>query len=259
MPDPLWRRIAEDLRKKIESGELGADGQPMPSEFELREMYDASRNTVRDAVKWLVTRGLVVTRPGQGTFVTKDIDPFVTTLSTDAEAGPSAESAAYLSEVAARSRKPTVSPPRVEMPPATDLVASELDVPAGGTVVSRHQQRFIDGIPWSLQTSFYRMRLVERGATALILAEDIPNGAVSYLHTNFGVKQVGWRDRFVVRAPNRNESEFFGLPDDGSTAVVELIRTTFDESGEPLRVTVTTYPADRNQFVLTVGKVPDEG
>lgn len=257
MPDPLWRQIAEDLRQKIESGELGADGKPMPSELELREMYGASRNTVRDAVKWLVTRGLVITRPGQGTFVTKKIDPFVTTLSIDAEAGPGAESATYLSEVTARSRKPTVSPPRVEMPPANALVAEELGVEAGDTVVSRHQQRFIDGTPWSLQTSFYRMSLVEQGGTALIQAADIPNGAVSYLHDNFGIKQVGWRDRFVVRAPDRNESEFFGLPDDGSTAVVELIRTTFDESGEPLRVTVTTYPADRNQFVLMVGRVPD--
>jgi GntR family transcriptional regulator len=258
VPDPRWRQIAEDLRLKIDSGEFGGDGRPMPSELELQDRYKVSRNTVRDAVKWLVTRGLVVTRPGQGTFVVKKTDPFVTTLSTDAEAGPSAESAGYLSEVTAGNRVPTVSLPRVEIQQASAQVAAELRLAEGATVVSRHQQRFIDGTPWSLQTSFYPMRLVEQGAVALIRAEDIQEGAVSYIQKEFGVKQVGWRDRLVVRAPDPNEAAFFALPDDGRIAVFELIRTSYDESGEPLRVTITTYPADRNQFVLTVGKVPDE-
>jgi DNA-binding GntR family transcriptional regulator len=65
---PIYRQIADDLRQKIESGELG-HGDQLPTELELRESYDASRNTVRDAVKWLITRGLIETRPGQGTFV----------------------------------------------------------------------------------------------------------------------------------------------------------------------------------------------
>ncbi len=45
---------------------------------------------------------------------------------------------------------------------------------ADAHVVSRHQQRFIDDMPWSLQTSYYPMTLVEQGATRLIQATDIP-------------------------------------------------------------------------------------
>ena len=48
-------------------------------------------------------------------------------------------------------------------------------------MVSRHQQRFIDGTPWSLQTSYYPMTLVEQGATKLIQATDMTEGAVAYL------------------------------------------------------------------------------
>ena len=44
MPDPMYRRIAEDLRDKIESGALPR-GSQLPTEIELRERYDASRNT----------------------------------------------------------------------------------------------------------------------------------------------------------------------------------------------------------------------
>ena len=66
MADPIYRRIADQLRSEIESGELGR-GSQLPSELQLRERFDASRNTVRDAVKSLVGLGLVETRPGQGT------------------------------------------------------------------------------------------------------------------------------------------------------------------------------------------------
>ncbi|HUZ27065.1 MAG TPA: GntR family transcriptional regulator [Streptosporangiaceae bacterium] len=257
MADPMWRQIAEDLRQKIESGELGHGGKALPSELELRETYQASRNTVRDAVKWLVTRGLVVTRPGQGTFVVTKIDPFVTQL-TDDGAGPGAESTAYASEVTAQSRTPETSVPRVEIQQAAGLVAVELRLPAGTTVVSRHQQRFIDDTPWSLQTTWYSMGLVTQGAARLIQAEEIHPGVVDYIEQVLGIKQAGWRDRFTVRAPDRRETEFFSLPDDGRIAVIEIVRTGYDQSGEPFRVTVTTYPADRNQFVMLAGEVPDE-
>jgi GntR family transcriptional regulator len=82
MPEPMYRQIAEDLRGKIERGKI-AQGAQLPTEIELMEQYDASRNTVRDAIKLLTARDLVETRPGQGTFVVEKINPFVTTLTGD--------------------------------------------------------------------------------------------------------------------------------------------------------------------------------
>src|SRR5258707_328118 len=54
MPEPMYRLIAEDLRQKIESGELG-HGDQLPTELELRDQYDASRNTIRGR-DWLGLR-----------------------------------------------------------------------------------------------------------------------------------------------------------------------------------------------------------
>jgi GntR family transcriptional regulator len=100
------------------------------------------------------------------------------------------------------------------------------------------------------------MRLVEQGAVRLIQAEDMRTGAVRYLKEALGIKQAGWRGRITVRRPDANETAFFKLPEDGRIAAFETIRTGYDESGKPLRLTVTTYPADRNQFVMNVGDVP---
>jgi GntR family transcriptional regulator len=255
MADPMWRQIADDLRLKIENGDLGRDGEPLPTELELQDEYKASRNTVRDAVKWLVTRNLVDTRSGRGTFVRPKIHPFVTRFSPRLE--PSrAETEAIEVALGDHSAKPRDSAPRVEIQQAAGRYAEELRLADHESVVSRHQQRFIDDLPYSLQTTFYPMTFVERGAGRLIRAEDIAEGAVSYIEDVMGVKQVGWTDRFAVRLPDANEVAFFSLPDDGHVAVFEITRIGFDESGVPLRVTITTYPTDRNQFVMQFGQVP---
>jgi GntR family transcriptional regulator len=261
MPDPMYRQIADDLRQKIESGALG-HGDQLPTELELRETYTASRNTVRDAVKWLMNLGLVETRPGQGTFVVEKIDPFVTTLfgtvippSSDQGTGLGGEGVAYAAEVSAKGRKAEDSIPRIEIHQADGVIAHELQLAEGSSVVSRHQQRLIDGTPYSLQTTFYPMQLVEKGAVRLIQAENLREGAVRYLKETLGVKQVGWRDLFTVRAPDATEAAFFRLPEDGRVSVFEILETGFDEHGQPIRLTVSIYPTDRNQFAVNVGEV----
>jgi GntR family transcriptional regulator len=269
MVDPMYRRIADDLRRQIEGAEL-PPGAQLPTELELGEQYDASRNTIRDAIKWLITRRLVETRPGQGTFVLEQIVPFVTTLTGDPTTASGGEGTTYIEratpggeadpdydrEVTASRRKPEASQPKVEIQQASARLAGELAIGEQAEVVSRHQERFIDGTPWSLQTSFYPMTLVERGAPRLIQAKNIPEGTVAYLSDSIEINQAGYRDVITVRAPDEKETAFFKLPDDGRVSVVAIRRTAYDERGEPFRLTLSVYPADRNQFVVKVGDLP---
>jgi GntR family transcriptional regulator len=255
MANPMYRQIAEDLREQIESGKL-KPGQQLRTEIELREHYSASRNTVRDAIKWLISLGLVETRPGQGTFVVQKIDPFVTKLSGNPTIG-SDEGAVYLSRVSEQNRKPTSSPPQVEIQEASADMAAALKIAESAEVISRHERRFIDGTPWSMQTSYYPMEFADRGAERLRRARDIEEGTVQYLGDALHIRQVGYRDRITVRAPNPTEAEFFKLPSDGRVSIYEITRTAYDGNEQPMRVTVAVYPADRNQFILDVGAVPE--
>ena len=258
MGNPMYRQIAEDLRVQIESGGL-APGQQLRTETELGKRYGASRNTVRDAIKWLISLGLVETRPGQGTFVVKEITPFVTTLTADPKIGPGGDEVAnYGSEVEAQRRIPFNSEPQVEVQKASSAIAAQLSVAEGSHVISRHVKRYIDETPWSLQTSFYPMGFALKGADQLLLAEDIKIGGVKYLGETLGLQQVGYRDWLTVRAPDANEALFFNLPQDGRIGVFENFRTGFDQTGTPMRVTVTIFPTDRNQFIVNVGDTPSE-
>jgi GntR family transcriptional regulator len=254
--DPMYRQIADDLRGQIESGDL-EPGQQLRTELELRDYYEASRNTVRDAIKWLTSLGLVETRPGQGTFVARKEDPFVTTLTRkEGEVAEGGQSTSLLSKVG-DSLTPSSSAVRVEIQPAPEHVAARLAVARDSEVISRHEQRHVGRKPYSLQTSFYPVEFAERGATRLMSSKNIEEGAVAYLRETLSIKQVGYRDWLTVRAPNATEADFFKVPTDGRVAMYEIFRTAFDGNGNPIRLTVTVLPADRNQFIVNVGDVPD--
>ena len=65
---PQSRRIADDLRGLIQSGEL-RPGDPLPSESALSERYGVARGTVRQALAELEGAKLAESIHGKGRFV----------------------------------------------------------------------------------------------------------------------------------------------------------------------------------------------
>jgi len=250
---PMYRQIGEDLRRQIENGEL-PPGSQLRTEIELREKYKTSRNTVRDAIKWLVMWGLVETRPSQGAFVVETTIPFVATLTGDPETASDGNGASYSVEVAARFRSGSDAPLQVSIEQASAHMTGELGLSTGEAVVSRHQLRYIDGQPWSLQTSFYPMGLVQQGITRLIQASDITEGTVEYLRESAGIKKVGYGGTSMLRAPD-NVEVGFGLPEHGRIPIIGTRGAACDEQGMPVLLTFTVDPVERNQFVVNVGEV----
>jgi GntR family transcriptional repressor for pyruvate dehydrogenase complex len=66
----LYQQIADDLEGQILSGNL-APGTRLPGEHELADQYEVSRNVIREALKRLKERGLVVILTGSGTYVSE--------------------------------------------------------------------------------------------------------------------------------------------------------------------------------------------
>jgi len=254
MTGPLYRQIADQLRRMIESGELQA-GMQVPTEDQLMATHHASRNTVRGALKELTTRGLVQTLHGKGTFVSERVQPIVITLTSDPETGRGGgEGRVYTAEVEASGRYPEMSDPEVTLIKAGSAVANALQIQEGGWVIVRHQNGYVDSLPWSQQTSYYP-RSLEVRAPRLTTEEDFDEGVVAYLAA-LGIEQDGYQDAIDWRSPDEAETIYFDLPADGHIQVVEIRRVTFDQNETRVRLTVTVYRADRNRFVINVGNVP---
>lgn len=69
---PIYRQLKEIIKSKIEKGDF-KPGTRIPTEYELCEIYDISRISVRQALTELANEGLLYRRPGQGTFVNHEI------------------------------------------------------------------------------------------------------------------------------------------------------------------------------------------
>lgn len=130
-------QVAEDLKRKISSGEL-QPGQKMQSESRLAAAYHVSRNTVRRALDQLRAANLIDKRNGSGSYVTFE--------------GAAMSAVSSWTEATVRSGKPTT----------TELIGLALvDRPRILADKSDERQfyricrrRKLHGQPVSLETSF---------------------------------------------------------------------------------------------------------
>ncbi len=65
---PLGAQVEDELMKYILQEPI-EPGHKIPNEFELEEKFGVGRSTIREAVKGLVSRGILEVRRGSGTYV----------------------------------------------------------------------------------------------------------------------------------------------------------------------------------------------
>jgi GntR family transcriptional repressor for pyruvate dehydrogenase complex len=64
----LYEKIVEQIENRILSGSL-QPGDKLPPENELAKQFCVSRTAIREAMKALSQKGLIIVQPGRGTFV----------------------------------------------------------------------------------------------------------------------------------------------------------------------------------------------
>ena len=69
----LFRQLADIFRERVQGGEWRPDRR-IPSEPDLAEEFEVNRDTVRRAMRELVSDGLLVKVRGKGTFVVPEAE-----------------------------------------------------------------------------------------------------------------------------------------------------------------------------------------
>ena len=65
---PLSRQVSDKLEQMIEKGEYHV-GEKIHTEIELMDIFQVSRNTIREAIQSLTSAGVLEVRQGDGTYV----------------------------------------------------------------------------------------------------------------------------------------------------------------------------------------------
>ena len=72
----LSQRIAETLKKMIVEEHKYNYGEKLPNENELSQELGVSRATLREAIKTLISNGVLVVKRGKGTYVSEQFDQY---------------------------------------------------------------------------------------------------------------------------------------------------------------------------------------
>ena len=139
---PLYAQLTGIIKNTITSGTLRV-GDLLPSEAELCDKFEISRNTVRQAIGELEDEGLVVRKRGRGTFV------------ADPATNRRGVRYSFTTEVSSMGKVPssTLVDFAVEVPKPT--VCEKMELREGTPVYCFTRVRNVDGEPLILETSYY--------------------------------------------------------------------------------------------------------
>lgn len=237
---PASVRIAEDLRQRIESGDLAA-GDRLPSERDLAERYGAARNTARQAVRILTESGLVVAEHGRGVFVRAR--PALIRMGNDRYSPRYRETglSPFLLECAKVGKSGRFEVLSVEQATPPSDVAARLNVADDEPSVLRREnvfwadsdpmQRVTTWIPWTI------------AAGTGLLQEDVPHPyGIHGVLEDQGHTMHRIRDEISSRMPTPDERSRLELPP--GVPVLDVLHTSIDQHGEAYELTRFVLRAD---------------
>jgi GntR family transcriptional regulator len=223
------RQIAAQLRARIHRGDW-APGERLPSIPAIATQYGVAKQTVQRTIDQLRIEGLLITRPGSGTFV-RGTKRRLNRLSR----GRYGAQRGYHAELAARYRQHLI---HVGHSPAPVDVAEALGVDAGADlIVRRHLVRTGDA-PVEVGASWFRPADVRD--TSIERPEVFGRPLYQEVEDETGRRYTSARDQITARLPTREEAELLQIRPD--TPVLVLLHVAFDADHRPIEVGQAVWP-----------------
>jgi GntR family transcriptional regulator len=230
---PLYSLIEENFRELILSGQINP-GDAVPSEWELSEIYQVSRLTVRHALDNLARQGWLNRRHGVCTFVANP---------TVARIAPSKLS--FTEQMRAIGRTPSSRQIRFQIVTANSEIASHLGIQEGDPVVEITRLRLADDEPILLETSYLsQVRFPELDETV-----DLSNNSLyEHLNTQYRANISSMDQTLEPVLLTEAEAKYLGTQA-GTPAVLSEI-TAFSSDGQPVEYCWSVTRGDKCKFYL---------
>ncbi len=231
-PIPLYYQLAEHIKEQIHVGELGA-GDRILAERELAQQMGVSRMTARQAVAYLVSEGLIETKPGVGTFVTAPKlihNPLHLLGFTEEIMGQGGIARSQVLEQ-------TLVPP-------SRRVATGLALSAHTRVVKVTRMRFSDDQPLLLETSFLPEALC-RGLEEEVLTTQ---SLYTLLEQRYHLRLERAHQTIEATIANAYEAKLFNIALGAPMILLQGVAYTAHE--QPIEYFKAIYRGDRFTFAL---------
>jgi GntR family transcriptional regulator len=221
-PRYVW--LANIIRSAIERNNL-SDNQVIPSERELAEKYDVSRDTVRKTIRLLENQGVLYSEHGRGTFVA----PAVVRRMAQFVDGFSENSGARGGVVGQRILA-------VEPALASMAMAGLLGVRAGSPLTRVRRLRLIDQQPVGLHDAY----VLQTGSMTIDRAALEKHGSLyALMREQFDIVPTEAIENLSAAKADEEDALLLKVEKDSPLLVVE--RLTLSERREPIEYCLMKY------------------
>lgn len=240
---PVYQRIADDLRRRIDDGVL-AVGDRIPSRSELKRTYGASDQTVDRAVRVLKAAGYAAGQFGRGVFVTDRVPAGSLLRAPHTADSPLAAQVTVTGPDADTAGTPhLVWEASSSVEPAPEAVAERLGLRPGEAVTRTEYEFLADHRPLQLATSWEPASLTEGSPVAFPDRGPYARRGVPGRFAAIGIRVVRVRESVSSRPATTTEAHALGCAPGQSVTTVE--RTHFDDARHPVETSDTVIRGDR--------------
>ncbi|MES4890725.1 GntR family transcriptional regulator [Streptomyces sp. NPDC096012] len=226
-PVPLYHQFAQQLEAAIGRGAL-TPGSLLGNEVDLSARLGLSRPTVRQAIRCLVDKGLLVRRRGVGTQV------------VHSRVRRPLELSSLYDDLESAGQGPTTRVLRNERIPATADVAAALGLTEGAEVTVLERMRRTHGRPVALLCNHLPAPLLELATPRLE-----STGLYRMMRTA-GVTLHSARQSIGARGATAGEAAL--LDEEEGAALLTMRRIAYDVSGRPVEYGSHVYRASHYAF-----------
>ena len=223
------RQIAAQIRAQIRRGDW-APGERLPSIPAIAATYGVAKQTVQRTIDQLRIEGVLITKPGSGTFV-RGTRRKLNRLSR----GRYGMRRGYHADLAARYRQQLIE---VGRSPAPGEIADVFGVPAGTELIVRRYLVRTQDAPVEVGASW--LRVTDADGTSLSRTEAFGRPLYQEVEEVTGRTYTSATDQVTARLPTREESEILQIRPD--TPVLHLLHIAYDRDHRAIEVAVATWP-----------------
>ncbi|MCP4629582.1 MAG: GntR family transcriptional regulator [bacterium] len=229
---PLYHQLKEIFLEKIEREEL-KEGDMIPSENDLQQIYDVSRATVRNAIQLLVNEGFMEKKKGRGTFVKRrKIEEHLPVLKSFTE-----------EMVGIDAGKKVISAKYIKPSPA---VRARLNLASDERVFSLKRLMLVDGRPLGILHSYIPAKF------KLGLDEDYSKSLYRILEKN-GVRLKDADQTIEASMSDKGQTRLMGQKKSFATLVIR--RVAYSINGEVVESVKGVYHGDRYRYTCRLTRL----
>ena len=225
VPGPKYEQVIRLLEQRYIIP--GSPGDKLPTERALQLQFGVSRQTVRNALKYLLDKGLIYNQQGSGTYV-----------AAHSQASFIPRICSYAEDMSRRGMEPSTRMIATRWVEADERISSNLLVPVGSQVLYARRLRLANGTP----IGFERVYLVPDAASTVLdptVSQAFAGGSPQEEGSEYTVEHGRMRIEASLFS-EQDAADFNGFPTVGAAAL-QVTLTGYTGEGEPVEYSVTLY------------------